>query len=244
MKKRFFSLMGLLFCMAVIFVLSFSIVKRSEGAKEGFLTVEALSDKIKETSMPECSEERKEVLPALVKIHGTVASGSGSIFGVTADNVIIVTAGHVLEGNEELYVTFFHGKEIPCEILEISDRVDVGFVTVKASDLSKEDIEILRRVRIETEVYENLEKNALLFMADISGEESRMIEGGVVEKSKMLPEFSVPMIYADGAASKGMSGSAVFDEDGYFIGILVAATEYGELAILPVTEIDQDKILR
>ncbi|MBR5800649.1 MAG: hypothetical protein IKY23_11395, partial [Lachnospiraceae bacterium] len=120
---------------------------------------------------------------------------------------------------------------------DISEVADVGFLTVKVSDLSEKDREMLRRVRIRRKAYNRLGKNSLLYMVDLS-EEGRIMEGGVVEKSKRLEEFSVPMIYADGAAKKGMSGSAVFDEEGYFVGILVAATEYGELAILPVTEIE------
>lgn len=233
MKKRNILLMGLLFCMAVIFVLF-------------------LPDTIRETKLTKQQEDREELLPALVKIRGNRVLGSGSIYAVTADSVVIVTAAHVLAGCEEAgceeadceeagyaeaEVLFFGGKEVAAEISDISEVADVGFLTVKVSDLSEKDREMLRRVRIRRKAYNRLGKNSLLYMVDLS-EEGRIMEGGVVEKSKRLEEFSVPMIYADGAAQKGMSGSAVFDEEGYFVGILVAATEYGELAILPVTEIE------
>lgn len=228
MKKRNILLMGLLFCMAVIFVLF-------------------LPATIRETKLTKQQEDREELLPALVKIRGNGVLGSGSIYAVTADSVVIVTAAHVLTGCEEAgceeagyaeaEVLFFGGKEVAAEISDISEVADVGFLTVKVSDLSEKDREMLRRVRIRRKAYNRLGKNSLLYMVDLS-EEGRIMEGGVVEKSKRLEEFSVPMIYADGAAKKGMSGSAVFDEEGYFVGILVAATEYGELAILPVTEIE------
>ena len=228
MKKRNILLVGLLFCMAVIFVLF-------------------LPATIRETKLTKQQEDREELLPALVKIRGNGVLGSGSIYAVTADSVVIVTAAHVLTGCEEAgceeagyaeaEVLFFGGKEVAAEISDISEVADVGFLTVKVSDLSEKDREMLRRVRIRRKAYNRLGKNSLLYMVDLS-EEGRIMEGGVVEKSKRLEEFSVPMIYADGAAKKGMSGSAVFDEEGYFVGILVAATEYGELAILPVTEIE------
>lgn len=242
--KRLSLLGKLLLCMAVIFVLFFWVKGQYEGKRadlktslETPLVVEDLSDRIRETPLITGQHERNLVLPAVVEVHGSNASGSGSIFEVTANHVLIVTAGHVVAENENLSVTFFHGKELPCEVVKTDSRADAALLAVKASDLTDEDRKILCRVRTGTEPYGQLKKNDIIFLVKGNQEEVQILEAGVVEKDKMLPEFIVPMLYADGTAQKGMSGSPVFDEEGYCIGILVAATEYGELAILPIAEI-------
>ena len=59
----------------------------------------------------------------------------------------------------------------------------------------------------------------------------------MVDPDRYLEEFGCEMIYADGGAVPGMSGSGMFDDSGRLIGILCGATEQYELAGVPAERI-------
>ena len=55
-----------------------------------------------------------------------------------------------------------------------------------------------------------------------------------MEKEKFLPEYGTVMLYGDGGAVPGMSGSGIFDNCGNYIGTLSGATDRYELAGVPL----------
>lgn len=182
------------------------------------------------------------ILPCTVRLQSGEIYGSGSIYRLTADEVIVVTAGHLLIGNREDWeITFFDGNKAAGRLIGVSDEADVGFIGISMSVLSKEDLIQLRRVKTDWDVWEKFDKNRRFFMADVvsDNDEPICIQGAMVEKEMFLPDYGKTMMYGDAYAHPGMSGCGIFDGYGNFVGILSGATEQNEIAAVPLTEIEE-----
>ena len=91
---------------------------------------------------------------------------------------------------------------------------------------------------VQTRESSNLRKNDIFHIPDrISTGDFAMVSGYVVDPDRYLEEFGCEMIYGDGSAVPGMSGSGMFDEEGNLIGILCGATGQYELAGVPTEKI-------
>lgn len=184
----------------------------------------------------------ENVLPSALYIQAGERYGSGSIYGIVRDELIVATAGHLLSGSpEELDITFFDGGQAKGRVVAVSDEADVGLLGIPLSELSIEELAGLRRVRIDDEAYENITKNNCFFMIDMTDDIGEPIccRGAVVEKEMFLPDYDRSMMYADAYVRPGMSGCGIFDEYGNFVGILSGGTENNEIAAVPLTEIEK-----
>ena len=112
----------------------------------------------------------------------------------------------------------------------------VAAVTEGLSDEKKTDGKFREAVNVMES--SSLQKNDVFHMPDrISTEERSLVTGYVVDPDRYLEEFGCEMVYADGSAVSGMSGSGMFDEEGNLIGILCGVTEQYELAGVPAENI-------
>jgi len=68
-------------------------------------------------------------MPAVVSLLGEKTSGAGSGVIVSADGLIL-TAGHVTRGNEEMVVVFPNGKQARCKVLGADYDRDVGLAKI------------------------------------------------------------------------------------------------------------------
>ena len=68
-------------------------------------------------------------MPAVVSLMGEKTSGAGSGVIVSADGLIL-TAGHVTWGNEEMVVVFPDGKQTRCKVLGADYDRDVGLAKI------------------------------------------------------------------------------------------------------------------
>lgn len=212
----------------LLFILAFPLLFRTSRKEIPVLTEENQT------------EAFENVLGSTVRIQGNGYYGSGSVFEIKKDEIIVVTNRHVAEHfDEEGYVTFFYGGECHGSVLGCSDTADVGFISVGTDGLGKQERERLREVGKKKSAYEKLNKNSRFFIVDIASDISNpeIYQGAVVEKEKFLSEYGMVMLYGDGTAVPGMSGSGIFDYYGNYIGILSGATDRYEIAGVPLTTI-------
>ena len=184
----------------------------------------------------------ENVLPAALYIQAGERCGSGSIYGIIQDELIVATAGHILsDSSEKLEITFFDGRQVKGRLVVISEEADIGFIGIPLSELSIEELVGLRHVRIDDGAYENMTKNRRFFMIDMSDDSGGPIccRGAIVEKEMFLPDYGRSMMYGDAYVHPGMSGCGIFDEYGNFVGILSGGTEHNEIAAVPLTEIEE-----
>lgn len=184
----------------------------------------------------------ENVMPCTVRIQAGERYGSGSIYDLTVDEMIVVTAGHLISDcREELNITFMNGRMVKGRLVDVSDETDVGFIGISLADLSPEEMMQLRQVVINGSAYETLAKNSCFFMIDIVSDYDEPVysQGAIVEREMFLPDYGRSMMYGDAYAHPGMSGCGIFDGYGNFVGILSGGTEHNEIAAVSLTDIEE-----
>lgn len=200
------------------------------------------------TDTPVLTEENidkayENVLCSCVRIQGDGHYGSGSIYEMTEEEIIIVSNKHVLQYfNDESYVTFWNGKSERGRVIGVSGEADVGFIGISISGFTYEELLQLRCVRRQTEIYQDIKENTRFFMIDAASNSLNPVlyEGSVIDKSRFLEEYEMEMLYGNAAAVPGMSGTGIFDGYGNYIGILSGATENNEIAGVPLPVIERE----
>lgn len=169
----------------------------------------------------------ENVLCSSVRIQTREHYGSGNIYKMLEDEIIIVTNRHVLQDwDEDSCVTFFNGAAGIGEILGISEEADVGFISIPTAGFPYSELLTFRNIRI------SKEKAERFFCIDMANYfETPVIEyGEILSFSIYLEDFGMEMMYGQGSAAPGMSGSGLFDGFGNYLGMLTGATQQGEIA--------------
>ncbi|WP_160559915.1 serine protease family protein [Parablautia muri] len=190
------------------------------------------------------------VLRSCVRFQVKGHYGSGSIYKMTENEIILVTNRHVLQyWNEDSYVTFFNGRVSEGMALGVSDEADVGFVSISVEEFTYEELLFFREIRMEQQRIGNGAKDLEIvipeagrkfFMVDMASEWNApvMRQGEVVGAILFLEDFQAEMLYGKGDAIPGMSGCGVFDGHGYYLGMLSGGTLQSEIAAVPAQTID------
>ena len=184
----------------------------------------------------------EKVLCSCVRIQVNGHYGSGSIYKMLENEVIIVTNRHVLQyWNDDSYVTFFNGRVSDGNLLGTSKEADLGFISIPTDNFTYDELLAFRNIRMirETESgdyeKETFGEGRRIFMVDMASKWNVpvMKEGEVISLSVYLEDFQTQMLYAKGNAVPGMSGSGVFDGYGNYLGMLTGGTDQGEIAAVP-----------
>lgn len=206
---------------------------------EGMVALDMLSCTILET--PDCKRAYENVRNCVVRINMGNAYGSGVIWQLTEDAVIVATNQHVLEYWKDAtgFLYFPGGYYTNARILGISEEYDVGFLTVDCAELSYEELLTLRHVCIDETVYEELKQRDAMFCAGAGAGVGDMEyhEGTVEDTWYYVDIFENDMLYGHGFAKSGMSGGGAFDGYGHLIGMTAGGTQQNETASVPLPSI-------
>ncbi len=186
------------------------------------------------------------ILCSCVRLQANGHYGSGSIYRVEADAIVIVSNRHLLEyWDEDSFVTFPGGAAQDGEVIGLSEEADVGFLSVSIDDFSWEELLALKNVRPlkESSGRPRAETPGRgLLLVDMASDpyHPAMKQGAVISAHTYLEDFGMEMLYGTGEALPGMSGSGVFDGYGNYLGMLTGATVGGEIAAVPADVIDRE----
>lgn len=189
------------------------------------------------------SQAYELVKNCVVRVNMGNAYGSGVIWRMTNESVVIATNEHVLSYWDDTtsFVHFPQGYYLNARVLGISEVYDVGFLAVDTEALSYEELELLRYVSADKEVYENLVSGEDMFSVGqgmaIGAVEHH--EGTVEDPWQYIEDFGNNMLYGHGYAREGMSGGGVFDGCGHFIGMLTGGTLRNEIAAVPLPSMEE-----
>ena len=113
---------------------------------EGLIWLGALETAVSEEK--DCEKAYGNVKGSVVLLHMEDIYGSGVIWDLTPDYVIIASSRHVLEYWEETsgYVRFSQGYFTPGKILYISQEYDVAFLAVDNTEFTYRQLEEMRYV--------------------------------------------------------------------------------------------------
>lgn len=208
---------------------------------EGMVALGMLRCPVLET--PDCGRAFENVKDCVVRVDMGNAYGSGIVWELTADRVIVATNRHVLAYWEDTdsIVYFPQGYYMDAGILGVSEQYDVGFLAVDTGQFTYEELEKLRYAAAEQESYERLEEGAEIFCAGAGPETGEWLfyEAGLEDRERYLADFGTEMLYGHGYARAGMSGGGIFDGYGRLAGMVTGGTMKNEIAGVPLPAIEE-----
>lgn len=180
--------------------------------KDAFTGVPSISaEKSSEPpSSPALSAEEvaKQSDPAIVRVEGNLASGTG--FFVT-DTGVIATNRHVVEGQSDLFVVRRSNQKLPAKVIYVDSDVDLALLKVDGSDFPRLTLAALAAVA---------RGESVVAIGDPGGGMADTITKGVV--SGIGPYHlagSGTWIQTDATINPGNSGGPLLDEQGRVIGL-------------------------
>ena len=166
----------------------------------------------------------EEVEPSVVTVLSDSGLGSGVVY---AEDGIIVTNAHVVEGAERLRVGFADGTQVPAELVASTPLLDLAVLRAERDDLPAATFAAeLPRVG-----------ELAIAMGSPLGLEQTVTAGIVSALGRGIPgsaqstQALVDLIQTDAAISPGNSGGALVDGAGRVIGINVAYLPPGTGAV-------------
>lgn len=173
------------------------------------------------------SEAMEAVRPSLVKIQTEGYYGSGTIWRITEEEIILVSNKHLLSLADACKVTFHTADTVEGTVFGLSDAYDVGFVSVPLQALSHDTLQKLRCSAVDRQCCEALQKGDEMFVAGVSdGTEIKTYSGVVAHTDWYVEEFDANMLYLYCYGEEGMSGGGTYDAHGHYIGMLTGG--FGE----------------
>lgn len=148
-------------------------------------------------------------------------SGSGIIIGANDTELLVVTNAHVVDGVDNLKVTFGDGAEVDAVIKGMKSDSDLAVVAVKLEDISDSTMSAISIAKLgsSTEVKVG---EAAIAIGNAAGYGISVTTGIVSAVDKSLTVDNVVyenLIQTDAAINPGNSGGALFNAQGEVIGI-------------------------
>ena len=172
----------------------------------------------------------------MVQLEAGGHIGSGVLLTVEEEQLIIITAAHVLENAQDyVRVTFFDDYGIVSRDYELFPENDIGIVRLDWNDIPAENGKNYCHALVSYERYDRLEAgDTCIAMGSLTGVAEEAYEGTVQDPMVLIEDYKQYMILVQCEGKPGMSGGGLFDEEGYLIGILSGVNEAGQVACIPL----------
>ena len=164
------------------------------------------------TSEEPIADAAARILPSVVQIQTTTGIGSGVIFD---SDGLIVTAAHVVAGEEEVRVRFYDGEQVVGRVLGSDDAEDIAVIQVDVAGLPAAEF-ALEKPRV---------GQLAIAVGSPWGLQSTVTAGiisAVDQANCDALGVCVPMVQTDAAINPGNSGGALVDRYGRVVGINVS----------------------
>lgn len=149
----------------------------------------------------------------------STVSGSGIIIGSTDDELLMVTNAHVIDGVENLAVTFYDGSKVPVEVKNKKSSYDLAVISAKLSDIPKDAIYTIATLGDSSQIKVG---EAAIAVGNSMGYGISVTTGCISAIDKTVTVESTEynnLIQTDAAINPGNSGGALFNARGEVIGI-------------------------
>ena len=147
-------------------------------------------------------------------------AGSGIIISKTDSDILILTNYHVIEGAEELSVTFYDEKSYDATVVGVSQKKDIAVIKVALNDIKPSTIE---SIAIATIGDSNKLKvgNGIIAIGNALGYGQSVTTGVVsaLNREVTTDNTRTKMIQIDAAINGGNSGGALLNAQGEVVGI-------------------------
>lgn len=189
---------------------------------------------------------QQKALQYVVKVQLGASMGSGVLYEKTEEQLVIVTASHVLKQEKgQAQVTFYDGLTVESDSYYISDSSDLAFINVPLASLTNQQIEKYVPACVDKEAFDNLQGGSeVIFQSAMTEEEAfekvNESSGIVLENWIYVEDFQQYMMLLKGVIYPGMSGGGVFNPEYNLVGIICGANEEGEVAAVPLSIIQAE----
>ena len=175
---------------------------------------------------------------ACVRIYTGEGYGSGMVYGISEDEVLIATAAHVLEGyDKNSYVEFANGSSAHALMCSLDDNNDIGILSVPVSNIDNKTLNSIKEVDITTDIYGDeplylsYDYAGKCIMYDLFQKNGIIlfVNGKITSMNEYVYAFDKHMLHGiSDKVTEGMSGSPIFDSKGRLLGMLLAGNDAGD----------------
>lgn len=204
------------------------VINRNDNASDNVIKIMDVSE-IVENSMPSAVAITGKVVqsytinPFFGGSYETEApvSGSGIIIGQNDTELLMVTNAHVVDGVNDLTVTFIDGSTAGAVVKGMKSNKDIAVIAVSLKDLDKETLEDISIIEIGDS--QNLKMGQpVVAIGNAMGEGQSSTVGWVSALDRTIVidgnEYE-NLIMTDAAINPGNSGGALLNMDGQLVGI-------------------------
>ncbi len=156
--------------------------------------------------------------------YSSEGSGSGIIVGKNEKELLVATNNHVVEGADQIKVTFIDGKEVNAVIKGTDSAADLAVVTVDISNMEKGTLDAIKIAKLGNSDDVKVGEMAVA-IGNALGYGQSVTVGYVsakdrkVEVSDSYSYKTMVLLQTDAAINPGNSGGALLNVDGEVIGI-------------------------
>lgn len=159
---------------------------------------------------------------SVVKVVVKDSVGSGIVWKIDDENIVVVSSRHLLMKDVKAKVTFCNEESAVAEIIGYSQQYDVGFLKIDCEKVTANVLrDIYEAVPVEYEVdgAESADRPVLQIGADINGDKEHFSTGSILGVG-FEPVFNTNVLKTKCYSKAGMSGGGVFDAGGRFLGMI------------------------
>lgn len=175
----------------------------------------------------------EEVGPSIVAITSKVkvrdwfdnqyfqeGQGSGVIFDVNDENVLIVTNEHVVNGASEVIVTLYDNKKVSASIVGVDAETDLAVIKINIEDIPDEIRNKIAVAKLGDSDSLRVGETAIA-IGNPMGYNNTVTVGVIsaLNRELELPDKKLELVQTDAAINPGNSGGALVNIDGEVIGI-------------------------
>lgn len=173
----------------------------------------------------------------MVQLQAGNVRGSGVLYGIRGEDLVILTAAHVLQETEDaVAVTFADEWSVLADGYECSAMGDYAVVRVSGESVPAEHLEQYLCVNVDKDSFDAATAGTgCIVMGCRSGVAAEAYEGVILDHWIYMEDYGQYMMWVKAEGQQGMSGGGLFDRQGHFLGILSGGNEDGELAVVPLS---------
>lgn len=160
---------------------------------------------------------------SIVKVVVKDATGSGIVWKINDENIVIVSSRHLLMKDVKAQVTFCDEESADAEIMGYSQQYDIGFLKIEDKNVTAN---ILRDIyeAVPAEVFSDeadtlTQQSVLQIGADLNGTKEHFATGTILGVG-YEPVFNTNVLRTNCYSKAGMSGGGVFDVYGRLLGMI------------------------
>ncbi len=185
------------------------------------------------------SDTKNSIENSIVQITVDTHTGTGLVWSINADTVIIVSNKHLLANEGNIKVTLVSENTYDGTLLSISNDYDLAFCTIKRDNDETKALKTIAK----SENYELGDKVSHVGVDTKREDQDNFIISfeGELADYKFIPEFYELMLVSRGLSKNGMSGGAILNSENALVGLLSGGEEINDSFVtyaIPLTDID------